>query len=438
MDDQFYLGHSCLLVKPIVEEGITKTDIYVPDEQPYYNFFTHSVHYGSSKTGSRFPFEAPLDTLPLFHRGGSIVSQRETIRRSAPIMWRDPIKLTVALDSLQTANGSIYLDDGDSFDFEKGALTWRSFDFDFSGSSARLISKDLASSGTSTQELSLYTPDNQWQQQAEPITVHKIVVLGLEKKPTCIRSSLNDAPVHFEWSDGIAATAGRRKSGKTASELTITPPAMSITRDWQLDIDFSGQSCNAPPPVDPADQLQSPMCPPQHFRCENKGHIPSCLLVSRVNDGICDPECCDGSDEFDGKTACPNRCKEVGQAYRKEKAAELAKTQLGSQIRAEYIAFGQREKAEAEQNLVKYTRELEEVEAKERILKRALEQVEAKSGQEIERKKNSSVYRKIEDYQKALKSLRLDRTELEDELAQLFNILVDLQKGYNPNYQVRS
>jgi len=41
----------------------------------------------------------------------------------------------------------------------------------------------------------------------------------------------------------------------------------------------------------------------------------------RVNDGICD--CCDGHDEYSGKTTCTNTCLEVGKAAREE-AARLA------------------------------------------------------------------------------------------------------------------
>ncbi len=38
-----------------------------------------------------------------------------------------------------------------------------------------------------------------------------------------------------------------------------------------------------------------------------------------------EPECCDGSDEYDGKVECPNVCKKVGAEYRKL-AEQLAKT----------------------------------------------------------------------------------------------------------------
>ncbi|XP_039061466.1 glucosidase 2 subunit beta-like [Hibiscus syriacus] len=47
----------------------------------------------------------------------------------------------------------------------------------------------------------------------------------------------------------------------------------------------------------------------EKFYCKNIGHSPSLLYSSRVNDGICD--CCDGSDEYDGKVKCPNTCNDA-------------------------------------------------------------------------------------------------------------------------------
>jgi protein kinase C substrate 80K-H len=66
--------------------------------------------------------------------------------------------------------------------------------------------------------------------------------------------------------------------------------------------------------------------------------VPSSVMVSRVNDGICgtsssqcaqrivlisvDPECCDGSDEW-MTGACPNDCAEIGREHRARVDAEL-------------------------------------------------------------------------------------------------------------------
>lgn len=33
IDDQFYLGSTGLLVKPITQEGVTSTDVFISDDQ---------------------------------------------------------------------------------------------------------------------------------------------------------------------------------------------------------------------------------------------------------------------------------------------------------------------------------------------------------------------------------------------------------------------
>lgn len=427
------------MVKPIVEEDVTETNIYVPDDQPYYNYFNHDVYFGSSKTsGSSFPFSAPLDVLPLFQRGGSIVPRRDMVRRSAPLMWRDPISLVIALDKAQSAEGTLYLDDGDSYNFEKGDFVWRGFNFAASGKSFQLTSRDLASgySGGST-ALDLYKPGNAWAKQVSPVQVQDIIIVGLSSKPSCIRSSTTKHPLTFEWTEGIASNAGRKKSGQSASELIIEGASLPIIEDWALEIEYAGKDCSVPASHEAEADLQSPLCPPSHFRCENKGHIPACLLVSRVNDGLCDPECCDGSDEFDGKVQCQDRCQEVGVAYRKAREEEARKARVGASTRAEYVKFGQKAKAAAEKAVKDLAMEVSVLEAKEQAAKRALEQAEASSQSDIERKKESTVYRRIEDYHTTLRSLRLDRQQLQAELDDLYAILTDLRAGYNPNYQVR-
>jgi hypothetical protein len=58
--------------------------------------------------------------------------------------------------------------------------------------------------------------------------------------------------------------------------------------------------------------------------------IEHTLLGGSHADGqnlMIDPECCDGTDEYDGKIQCPNSCKEVAKAAQEEhhqakKAAE--------------------------------------------------------------------------------------------------------------------
>ena len=53
---------------------------------------------------------------------------------------------------------------------------------------------------------------------------------------------------------------------------------------------------------------------------------------------ITDPECCDGSDETDGKIQCPNVCEKNHKEYKRRMAQEEKVHTAGSRVRAKYIA----------------------------------------------------------------------------------------------------
>ncbi|KAG0296762.1 hypothetical protein BGZ96_008622 [Linnemannia gamsii] len=108
--------------------------------------------------------------------------------------------------------------------------------------------------------------------------------------------------------------------------------------------------CDCP---DGSDEPGTSACGTGYFYCSNIGHTPAYIKTSRLNDGVCDPECCDGSDEFDGQTRCSNICEQVGTESRKERE-KLEKTHKeGNRIRKEYAVFGQSSKKRLQEQLEK-------------------------------------------------------------------------------------
>lgn len=275
--------------------------------------------------------------------------------------------------------------------------------------------------------LAEYDPSgNEWAKQIADVVVREILILGLESKPSCVKLVGNSIGLEYEWIEGVAATASRRKGGKTASKLIIKDAAAPVTQDWDLVLEFGSSACSITPAIDHDAALQSPECPTGQFRCLNEGHIPSCILRSRFNDGICDPECCDGSDETDGKVRCPNRCQRVGFEHKKKLAEEARKTRVGAAVRKEYETFGAKEKTKLEAEVDKVRSEIRGLETKERAAKVALEALENAEAGEIERKKDSVLYQKIVEMQEAIKALREHRTNLEGHISDLSGILADL------------
>ncbi|BGP48447.1 glucosidase II [Rhodotorula kratochvilovae] len=423
LEDQFYLGSSGLLVKPVTEEGATT-------QEPYYHYLTHEIYFGASHGGATVKIPAPLESIPILHRGGHILPRRDLIRRAAALAWKDPITLVVAVDVAgASANGSLYLDDGESFGHERGEYVYRDFALGPQGTGGKTL--ELRS-----RPKDAYDPSNAYAQKIADVKVREVVVLGLPAKPTCVKLKSASTGLEYEWKDGASATGSRRSSGKGASVLIVKDADAAVTADWDLVFEFdAAAACSTTPAIDYDAQLASPECPARQFLCRNDGHIPACILRSRVNDGVCDDECCDGSDETDGKALCPNRCKAVGEQYRKDRAETERKRRVGASIRADYIKHGAKEKAKLEGEVEQVARELARLQQREEAARLALETLENAEAGEIQRKKDSQLYERIVEMQTAIKSLRAHRENLEGHINDLTEIMTGLARDYNPNNQ---
>ncbi|XP_014207226.1 lysosomal alpha-glucosidase-like isoform X2 [Copidosoma floridanum] len=110
VDSQFLWG-SCLMIVPVLEENKTDVDAYMPRGVWY------SLYSGDSSfsIGKNYTFDAPLDTIPLFVRGGCILPVQEP-SLTTTLSRQKPFSLLVALDERENAKGELYWDDGDSLD----------------------------------------------------------------------------------------------------------------------------------------------------------------------------------------------------------------------------------------------------------------------------------------------------------------------------------
>ncbi|KAJ7840497.1 glycosyl hydrolases family 31-domain-containing protein [Mycena olivaceomarginata] len=126
VDDQYFIGASGILVKPITTKGETETTVYLAEDEVYYDYFSHHAYRGATK-GKEISVKAELHQVPVFVRGGSIMPTRERPRRSSPLMKLDPFTLRVALSKAGSARGELHLDDGVTHSHEKGQFVWREF-----------------------------------------------------------------------------------------------------------------------------------------------------------------------------------------------------------------------------------------------------------------------------------------------------------------------
>ncbi|RXW18704.1 hypothetical protein EST38_g7152 [Candolleomyces aberdarensis] len=240
IDDQYYIGSSGLLVKPVTQKDVTETNVYLSDDQIYYDYFSFATYRGTPK-GKHITVPAALHQIPLFIRGGSIVSTRERPRRASSRMAYDPFTLRVALSKDDTAKGDLYLDDGETYTHQQGQYVWRQFVAEKNkkgGKGIRISSTDLGKlKPTEAVEgapgLTTYDPKNVYAKTLEDrnVRVEKFIVLGLKNKPKSVKVEETGEELAWDYIPGAASTD---KKGGMAATLIIKDPKVKITSDWSV------------------------------------------------------------------------------------------------------------------------------------------------------------------------------------------------------------
>ncbi|PCD22025.1 hypothetical protein AU210_015827 [Fusarium oxysporum f. sp. radicis-cucumerinum] len=168
LDDQLFLGTTGLLHKPTVDKNAESVHIYVPDDEVYYDYFTYQIQ--STSKGKRLTVATPLDKTALLMRGGHIFPRRDIPRRSSKLMQLDDYTLVVSVGKAGTAEGELYVDDGDSFEYESGQYIHRKFAFDKDGNKFTSTEAD----GRDTASIKA----GPWLQAMDGVYVDKIIIVG--------------------------------------------------------------------------------------------------------------------------------------------------------------------------------------------------------------------------------------------------------------------
>jgi len=210
IDDQFFVGGTGLLVKPVVSQGATSVEIYLPDDEIYYDYFNYEKFSGKGKV----TIEAPLEKIPLLMQGGHIILRKDRPRRSSGLMKWDPYTIVIVLSKAAEAKGELYVDDGESFDFQQGAYIHRSFDF----ANGVLESKDIGSKGKLT---------DKYLKSMKAVGVEKIVVVGApkvwaEKKVVKVGKDTAKLEYHGE-------------KGNIAAWAIVKAPKIAIGENWKIE-----------------------------------------------------------------------------------------------------------------------------------------------------------------------------------------------------------
>ncbi|GKZ00409.1 hypothetical protein MPSEU_000993900 [Mayamaea pseudoterrestris] len=214
IEDQYLIG-SDLLVKPITAAGVTECEVVFPTDDLWYDAET-LVKVATSLQPSSMEVirvSAPIDKIPVYQRGGSIIPRKLRLRRSTLLMKSDPYTLFVALDSAKQAKGTLHMDDEETLGYIKLYEYCNSnFTADMHGSDGTISNAVKVGSGW-TEFLDKLAGDR---------TIERIVVMGVDAHPKSIKLEGGRA-LDFTYASHT-------------SSVVIRKPDVSAMADWIISI----------------------------------------------------------------------------------------------------------------------------------------------------------------------------------------------------------
>jgi alpha-D-xyloside xylohydrolase len=110
--DEYMFGPA-FLVAPVTEQGATSRRVYLPAGTDWYNYWTNE----RMKGGQTITVSAPIDTLPLFVRSGSILPLGSEVESTHQQQAIAKVRVYPGAD----AGFTLFSDDGLTYAYEKGA-----------------------------------------------------------------------------------------------------------------------------------------------------------------------------------------------------------------------------------------------------------------------------------------------------------------------------
>lgn len=228
IDNQFYIGSTGLLVKPVVTEGHESVDIYLADGENYYDYTTYKIYHGAGKYVN---VAAPLDKIPLLMQGGHIFARKDRPRRSSGLMKWDPYTLVVVLGKDGKADGELYIDDGETYEFEQGAFIHRRFVV----AGGSLKSEEVLSEKNKSNK-----KKTTFLKTMSGVKVERIIIVNAPK-------SLEGRTQVTVKGEGLKAGSTAQVSYHSATDgnaawALIRNPAVQIGLDWTIELSSGAES----------------------------------------------------------------------------------------------------------------------------------------------------------------------------------------------------
>lgn len=146
-DKQWLVGNN-IIVSPVLDEGAKDISFYLPggENQYWYDVENTLMYRGTGY----FTRASEISSNNYFYRGGSIIARKDTVRSSSVYTENDPITLYVLSDENNKAEGTLYVDDGSSFNYRSKEYIYVRFNYADGLISTRRIDEDTYYDGNVT------------------------------------------------------------------------------------------------------------------------------------------------------------------------------------------------------------------------------------------------------------------------------------------------
>lgn len=111
-----YMFGKDLLIAPVTEPNVTTWDVYLPKSSAWYDFWTGKKFMG----GQTVKAPAPQDKIPVFVKAGSIIPIGKMMQYTGE-KKNDTLEIRIYKGA--NAEFSLYEDEGDNYNYEKGKYT---------------------------------------------------------------------------------------------------------------------------------------------------------------------------------------------------------------------------------------------------------------------------------------------------------------------------
>ncbi|OHT10080.1 Neutral alpha-glucosidase AB [Tritrichomonas foetus] len=202
LDDIILLGHE-FIISPFSKK------INLPTECKWYNYATLEESNGKDQTKD--------SDVAVFLKGGSIIPFKQRIRKSANLMYYDPFSFLIALDEKEEAQGTVYIDDGVTFDYQKGLYIYKSFHY----KDGKIWASDCSELNDKNEKEQYYDDYN--------VKIEQIKIIGIKTSPKKIicKSNGNEIELKFDIT-----------SNDKRNVLIIHRVSVLIADNWEIVCSF--------------------------------------------------------------------------------------------------------------------------------------------------------------------------------------------------------